>query len=167
MLCVWILAPRLAAAAAVRAVPVESSAFRLSPVLVVEVISLLTVGAATVSAFVLVLVIAVKAAASVARLAAAAATPSVVVFKTALMTVTVAVTAGELESVLEFLFFGRSTPAGSETESGTGFGSGSGSSPPLESFRNCARSLATDRAGILQPAFNQLDGIARQLEVGV
>jgi hypothetical protein len=76
----------LAAAAAVRAASVETATFWLSPRCVVAVISLLTVAAVAVSAVVLVLLIAVMAAASVAGLAAAA-TPSVVVFEAALVSV--------------------------------------------------------------------------------
>jgi hypothetical protein len=124
---------QLAAAAAVRAASVEAATFRLSPRWVVAVISLLTVAAVAVSAVVLVLLIAVMAAASVAGLAAAA-TPSVVVFEAALVFVSVAATAEVLESVVEFLPFGRSATTGTETGSGAGFGTGSGSSPQLGGF---------------------------------
>ena len=85
-MCGCLLRPLLAAAAAERAAPVESAAFRLSPRLVVAVVPLLTEVTAVVSAVVLVLLIAVMAAASVAGLAAAA-TPSVVVFEAALVSV--------------------------------------------------------------------------------
>ena len=123
----------LAAAAAVRAASVETATFWLSPRCVVAVVSLLAVAALAVSAVVLLLLIAVMAAASVAGLAAAA-TPSVVVFEAALVSVTMAVTAEMLESVVEFLPFGRSATAGTEAGSGAGFGSGSGSSPQLGGF---------------------------------
>ncbi len=123
----------LAAAAAVRAASVEAASFWLSPRWVVAVISLLTVAAVAVTAVVLVLLIAVMAAASVSGLAAAA-TPSVVVFEAALISVSVAVTAEVLESVVEFLLFGRSATAGTETGSGAGFGSGSGSSPQMGGY---------------------------------
>ena len=111
----------------------EAAPSWLSPRCVVAVVSLLAVAAVAVSAVVLVLLIAVMAAASVAGLAAAA-TPSVVVFEAALVSVTMAVTAEVLESVVEFLPFGRSATAGTEAGSGAGFGSGSGSSPQLGGF---------------------------------
>jgi hypothetical protein len=92
-LCGWLLKPLLAAAAAVRAAPLESAASRLSSRWVVAVVPLLTILATPIVAtFVLVLVM---AAAPVAEMAAAA-TPSVVVFEAAL--VAVAVAAGVLVS---------------------------------------------------------------------
>ncbi len=115
----------LAAAAAVRAAPVEAAPSWLSPRCVVAVISLLGVAAVAVSAVVMLLLIAVMAAASVAELAAAA-TPSVVVFKAALVSVAMAITTEVLESVVGFVPFGWSASAG--------FGSGSGSSPQLGGF---------------------------------
>ena len=123
----------LAAAAAVRAASVEAAPSWLSPRCVVAVVSLLAVAAVAVSAVVLLLLIAVMAAASVAELAAAA-TPSVVVFKSALVSVAMAVTTEVLESVVGFVPFGWSASAGTGAGSGAGFGSGSGSSPQLGGF---------------------------------
>ncbi len=85
-LCGCLLRPLLAAAAAERAAPVESAAFRLSPRLVVAVVPLLTEVAAVESAFVLVLVVAAAPGAELAT----PATPSVVVVESALIAVAVA-----------------------------------------------------------------------------
>ncbi len=100
------------------AASVEAAPSRLSPRCVVAVVSLLSVATVAVTAVGLLLLISMTAAASVAELATAA-THSVGVFEAALISVSLAVTAVVLKSIVGFVSFILSASAGAGSGSGT------------------------------------------------
>ncbi len=152
-----------APATAVLSAALESAASIVSAVREVDVVLLLPrVAAPVVTSFVMAVFV---AAAASGTMRAAAAAYSVALFVEAVRTVVISIPL--FKPVGEFLTLCRASPSGTVTGTGTEYGTGSGVGSAQVFLRVGARPLAASGAWGLQPALEQLDRVACQLEIGM